>query len=454
MCGIVGYVGEQSALDVVIEGLRRLEYRGYDSAGRRAARPTACWSTEQAGRQARQPRDGARASTRCRRRRTGIGHTRWATHGPPNDRNAHPHLDCTGAVAVIHNGIIENFARAARRARGSAATSSRSDTDTEVVAHLLEERVRDGDASTWPRRCAAVCRRLEGAFTLVVDARRRARRRRRRPPQLAARRRPRRRRELPRLRRRRVHRAHPRGAIELGQDQVVELRRDGVTVTDFDGDPGEVREYHVDWDAVGRREGRLRLLHAQGDRRAAAGRRRHPARPARRRRPAAPRRDAALRRGPARDRQDRHHRLRHGRTTPAWSPSTPSSTGPGSRARSSWPRSSATATRSSPASTLVVAISQSRRDDGHADGAAARPRAEGAGARDLQHQRLDDPARVRRGALHPRRPRGRGRVDQGVPHPDRRDATSSASTSRRCAARSTATRSRRSSTTCARCRPR
>ena len=109
MCGIVGYVGPQAAVDVVVEGLRRLEYRGYDSAGvaivadGRAARG-------QEGRQAGQPREGAGASSRCRATRLGIGHTRWATHGAPNDVNAHPHTSDDGRVAVVHNGIIENFA--------------------------------------------------------------------------------------------------------------------------------------------------------------------------------------------------------------------------------------------------------------------------------------------------------------------------------------------------------
>ena len=122
MCGIVGYVGDKQAQDVVIEGLRRLEYRGYDSAG-------VALVTDGAHRVAQE----APASSPTSRRRwptsplpastTGIGHTRWATHGAPNDANAHPHLGTTGRVALVHNGIIENFADAAGRGRGRRATS-------------------------------------------------------------------------------------------------------------------------------------------------------------------------------------------------------------------------------------------------------------------------------------------------------------------------------------------
>ncbi|HKC29483.1 MAG TPA: glutamine--fructose-6-phosphate aminotransferase, partial [Jatrophihabitans sp.] len=108
MCGIVGYVGQRPALDIVVEGLRRLEYRGYDSAGVAIVDGETLHVAKKAGRienldkeLADHPFDGS----------TGIGHTRWATHGAPNDRNAHPHTDASGRVAVIHNGIIENYAR-------------------------------------------------------------------------------------------------------------------------------------------------------------------------------------------------------------------------------------------------------------------------------------------------------------------------------------------------------
>ncbi len=247
MCGIVGYVGDQSALGVVIEGLRRLEYRGYDSAGVALLTDGKLSTEKKAGKLANLvaalEEDPPGAAT------TGMGHTRWATHGAPNDRNAHPHVDCTGSVAVIHNGIIENFAalRAELEARGHTLSS---ETDTEAVAHLLEEECRpaDGDGAVdLAGAMRRVSQRLQGAFTLVathVDA----------PDVVVGARR-----NSPLV----VGRgkgenflasdvaafiAHTRDAVELGQDQVVELRRDGVVVTDFDGNPGEVHEYHVDWD--------------------------------------------------------------------------------------------------------------------------------------------------------------------------------------------------------------
>ncbi|NUP34097.1 MAG: glutamine--fructose-6-phosphate transaminase (isomerizing) [Streptomycetaceae bacterium] len=244
MCGIVGYVGDKSALDVVIEGLRRLEYRGYDSAGVAVLADGGLVSDKRAGKLVNLEK--ALDESPLAAGTTGIGHTRWATHGAPNDVNAHPHLDNAGKVAVVHNGIIENFAalRAELAERGHTLLS---ETDTEVVSHLLADEfgAADGDLAEAMRR---VCRRLEGAFTLVAvhaDA----------PDVVVAARR-----NSPLV----VGRgkdenflasdvaafiAHTREAVELGQDQVVELRRDGVEITDFEGNPGTFREYHVDWDA-------------------------------------------------------------------------------------------------------------------------------------------------------------------------------------------------------------
>jgi len=243
MCGIVGYVGEQSALDVVVAGLRRLEYRGYDSAGVAVLAEGKLVIEKRAGKLA--VLSDRLAEEALPEGGTGIGHTRWATHGAPNDRNAHPHTDESGKVAVIHNGIIENFARLREDLEARGHTMS-SDTDTEVVAHLLADEWPgcDGDLAEAMRR---VCRVLEGAFTLVVvhaEA----------PGVVVGARR-----DSPLV----VGRGegenflasdvsafieHTREAIELGQDQVVELRSDGVTVTNFDGTPATVREFHIDWD--------------------------------------------------------------------------------------------------------------------------------------------------------------------------------------------------------------
>ncbi|WP_416484893.1 glutamine--fructose-6-phosphate transaminase (isomerizing) [Streptomyces sp. CL12] len=243
MCGIVGYVGSQSALDVVMAGLKRLEYRGYDSAGVALLADGGLAAAKKAGKLVNLEKELVERPLPAGS--TGIGHTRWATHGGPTDGNAHPHLDNAGRVAVVHNGIIENFAllRAELAERGHELNS---ETDTEVVAHLLaEEYSVAGDLAEAMR---LVCRRLEGAFTLVAvhaDAPDVVVGARRNSPlvvgvgegeaflasDVAA------------------FIAHTRSAIELGQDQVVELRRDGVTVTGFDGLPAEVHSYHVDWDA-------------------------------------------------------------------------------------------------------------------------------------------------------------------------------------------------------------
>src|SRR5690625_2897241 len=163
VCGIVGYAGHQQALDVVVEGLRRLEYRGYDSAGVAIVADGALASAKRAGKFVNlekslelQPLPAAN---------TGLGHTRWATHGAPTDHNAHPHLDESGRVAVIHNGIIENFARL-RAELESSGVRFTSETDTEVVAHLLAAEVAGG--SELAEALRTVCLRLDGAFTLVA----------------------------------------------------------------------------------------------------------------------------------------------------------------------------------------------------------------------------------------------------------------------------------------------
>src|SRR5436853_3887240 len=136
MCGIVGYVGPDEALPIVLEGLRRLEYRGYDSAGV-ALSNGRLEVVKRAGKLAALEEALSRGTAPAGR--TGMGHTRWATHGAPTDGNAHPHLDCGGRIAVIHNGIIENHQelRAKLEAQGHAFASA---TDTEVAAHLIEER--------------------------------------------------------------------------------------------------------------------------------------------------------------------------------------------------------------------------------------------------------------------------------------------------------------------------
>ncbi|HHV22955.1 MAG TPA: glutamine--fructose-6-phosphate transaminase (isomerizing) [Propionibacterium sp.] len=242
MCGIVGYVGTQSAQNVVVDGLRRLEYRGYDSAGVALVAQGQVASAKKEGKLANL--EAELAAHPLPESGTGIGHTRWATHGAPNDVNAHPHVSRSGRVALVHNGIIENFA-ALRTELEAEGITALSETDTEVAAQLLGREVDNGADIAEAMR--TVCRRLEGAFTLVaVDAQAPGRvvAARRNSPLVVG-----------------VGEGenflgsdvaafieHTREAVELGQDQMVEITADSWTVTDFDGNPADATPYHVDWD--------------------------------------------------------------------------------------------------------------------------------------------------------------------------------------------------------------
>jgi glucosamine--fructose-6-phosphate aminotransferase (isomerizing) len=266
MCGIVGYVGNRPALSIVLDGLRRLEYRGYDSAGVAVINNDAILMEKRAGKLANLEKalversaDGIAVGS------TAIGHTRWATHGGPTDRNAHPHLSADGRVAVIHNGIIENFARL-RAELQATGVEFVSDTDTECAAHLLAAEMRelraaaaDGSVSVAGPQLLAegmrrVCRRLEGAFTLLavdVDV----------PDAVVGARR-----NSPLV----VGRGagenylasdvsafieHTRDAVELGQDQVVLITPAGIEITDFAGEASTGKDFHIDWDASAAEKG-------------------------------------------------------------------------------------------------------------------------------------------------------------------------------------------------------
>jgi glucosamine--fructose-6-phosphate aminotransferase (isomerizing) len=250
MCGIVGYVGPKQALEVVIEGLRRLEYRGYDSAGVAILTADGLATEKRAGKLVNL--EGSLSGRPLAPATTGIGHTRWATHGGPSDRNAHPFVDCDGNLAVIHNGIIENFVEL-RQILEKRGHQFSSDTDTESVAHLLEDEYRqsNNDLAEAMRRA---CRQLRGAFTLVaihIDS----------PDQVVGARR-----NSPLVVGRGVQEnflasdvsafiAYTRNAIELGQDQVVDLRSDSIEITTFDGEPALTKEYEVTWDAAAAEKG-------------------------------------------------------------------------------------------------------------------------------------------------------------------------------------------------------
>jgi glutamine---fructose-6-phosphate transaminase (isomerizing) len=245
MCGIVGYVGQKSTLDVLLGGLRRLEYRGYDSAGVSIiANGGQLETRKKAGKL-----DNLIASiseSPLPQSHIGIGHTRWATHGAPTDGNAHPHLGgAHNKLSLIHNGIIENFAEL-KAELIAAGTKFASETDSEVAAHLIAGEFEE--TNDLPLAFANVVKRLHGAFTILVihedqpdvilAARRNA------PlvvglgdgenflgSDVAA------------------FVEHTRRALSVGQDQIVTLRANSVEVHSFDGRPVELEEFEVNWDA-------------------------------------------------------------------------------------------------------------------------------------------------------------------------------------------------------------
>jgi glucosamine--fructose-6-phosphate aminotransferase (isomerizing) len=244
----VGYTGPQSAITPLIEGLRRLEYRGYDSAGIALGTPDKLFIEKRAGKLSNLEQTLSTIPTA----HSGIGHTRWATHGGPTDRNAHPHVDNDGKLAVIHNGIIENYAELKAELESKGHTFS-SDTDTESVAHLLSDlrKKHGGDLSAAMREAV---KSLRGSFTLVAihaDT----------PDVIVG-----------------VRRNSPlvvgigknenfmasdvaafidytKRAIELGQDQVVTLTPSAVSITDLDGKAVTPKEYEITWDASAAQKG-------------------------------------------------------------------------------------------------------------------------------------------------------------------------------------------------------
>lgn len=248
VCGIVGYVGHRQALEVVLGGLRRLEYRGYDSAGVALLDGEGGLAVERAaGALSNLEKKLAESDGSRFEGNGGMGHTRWATHGAPTDRNAHPHRDSAGRVAVVHNGIIENFA-ALRAELESDGVEMASETDTETAAHLVSAAYAAGPtAGDLTASVCAVARRLEGAFTLVVthaDEPGTIVAARRSSPLVVG-----------------VGEGehfvasdvaafieHTRDAVELGQDQVVTITRDGYRVSDFDHTEVEAKPFRVDWD--------------------------------------------------------------------------------------------------------------------------------------------------------------------------------------------------------------
>ncbi len=240
MCGIVGYVGPRPVTDVLIPGLARLEYRGYDSAGIAVNEGDAMRVVKRAGRMGELQK--AVSAEPFQQGQGGVGHTRWATHGAPNTTNAHPHQDCASNVVVVHNGIIENWAalKSELLAKGHEFSS---DTDTEVVAHLIED-MADLDLAEAVRRVMA---KAEGALALVVM--------RTSDPDLIVGAR----RHSPLV----VGRGdgenfiasdipafleHTREMVVLDDDRIVSVRPESVTITDLDGNVIEPEHRKIEWD--------------------------------------------------------------------------------------------------------------------------------------------------------------------------------------------------------------
>ena len=435
MCGIVGYVGPRHSQAILLAGLARLEYRGYDSAGIAVIDARRRPRHAQARGQARSVLRDDLGANPLPDGTTGIGHTRWATHGGPTDVNAHPHLADDDKLAVIHNGIIENFSEIKDELLADGYTF-RSETDTEVAAVLLG-REYAADGGDLEAAFRAIVSRLEGAFTLlamhedhpglVVGARRNS------PlviglgegenflgSDVAA------------------FVEHTRNALAIGQDQIVSITPGGVTVTDFFGDAGRGRAVRDPLGCLGRREGRMVELHGQGGLRRARSRREH---------------DPAVARATARS------------SSPSSTVSTSCSSAStriiiiacgtaayaglvGKYAIEQWARVPVDVELAHEFRYRdpVIGARHARRldqpvgrDHGHAHGRQVRARARRAHPVDLQHAGCDDPARVGRDRLHARRPRGRGRLDQGVRRPDHRAVPARRCTSAACGAPSGAT---------------
>ena len=249
MCGIVGYTGPQSAFTPIVEGLRRLEYRGYDSAGIALGTGTSLFVEKRAGKLANLE---SALPANLPSVHSGIGHTRWATHGGPTDRNAHPHLDNEGKLAVIHNGIIENYSelKAELQSRGH---KFESETDTESVAHLLSDLRKEHKGDLTAAMRAAV-KRLRGSFTLLAihaDAPQTIVGVRRNSPLVAG------------LGDGENFLAsdvaafidYTKRAVELGQDEVVTISPEGITICDLEGRSFPLREYEITWDAAAAQKG-------------------------------------------------------------------------------------------------------------------------------------------------------------------------------------------------------
>src|ERR1700691_852377 len=253
MCGIVGYIGPRKAVPIILDGLKRLEYRGYDSAGVAVLEDNDCLSVRRAQGKLRNLEDALRLSPIDGS--YGIGHTRWATHGRPTEENAHPHRDCTGRIVVVHNGIIENYVTLKKQliAEGHKFTT---ETDTEVIAHLVEKYFAktNGTRPSLEEAVRKTVSQLTGVFALGVisaDAPDTIIAARNGPPAViglgkdeyfvAS--------DVPAI----LH--HTRDLFFLADGDLAVITPNGVALSDFDGHPVTRRVQHITWDPIAAEKG-------------------------------------------------------------------------------------------------------------------------------------------------------------------------------------------------------
>ena len=438
MCGIVGYVGEKQAQDVVIEGLRRLEYRGYDSAGiALVADGHGSRGRKRAGKLANLEK--ALADDAAARRPRPASAT---PAGPPTARPTTSTPTPTSATRAGSRWCTTGSSRTSPTLRAeveAAGDELLSETDTEIAAHLLETGA--GRRRRPDRRDAARSAGGSRARSRWSPSTPRTRRASSRPgvtPRWSSGSARARTSSAPTSRR---SSSTPARRWSSGRTRSSRSPATASSVIGFDGTPAEGNRYHVDWDlSAAEKDGYDWFMRKEifEQPRAIA---RRAARPPRRRRAAAARRGADLRRRAARGRQDHHHRLRHGVLRRPGREVRHRALDPHPVRGRAGPR--VPLPRPDPDPVDAGGRDQPvRRDRRHPDGDPARAAAALEGAGDLQHQRLDDPARVRRGDLHPRRARDRRRVDQGLHHPGDRGLPARALPRAGQAARRTATRSR------------
>jgi glucosamine--fructose-6-phosphate aminotransferase (isomerizing) len=247
MCGIIGYIGSKPVVPVLLDGLRRMEYRGYDSAGVAVVSPEGIALRRSAGKLANlelvireEPVDGL----------YGVGHTRWATHGRPTEENAHPHRDCTGRIVVVHNGIIENYLELKQELQ-QQGHQFKTETDTEIVAHLVEREMRDDGLEQAVRRALKVMRGMFAIVLVSVEDPEKIVAVRNGPPIVvglgdkeffvAS--------DIPAIL------SHTRDVVFLGDEEMAVITRSGVEFTDYSGRAVSKTTQRVLWDPIAAEKG-------------------------------------------------------------------------------------------------------------------------------------------------------------------------------------------------------